>query len=183
MLFRSCNLSLKRTETHLVRPLLHITFDTFLPTPFESIPRWNIHSPTGLTACLPLDRSLPQFANRLNDVLHGQEYARCMQNFQEDDLVWFVDYLDKVRHHVTISRWTLKLAGRLSTVSILWDLLPESVCANSGAYARLTRHFQHPIRFLPTFLPLAPIRSPLVASARCIAGPLMTHRFASNVYE
>ena len=68
-----------------------------------------------------------------------------MQNIQEDDLVWFVDYLDKARHQVTLSHRTLKLASRLLTVLILWVPLPESVCANSGAYAQLTLHFQHPI--------------------------------------
>ena len=136
------------------------------------------------TACLPLDQSSPQFANRLDDALHGQEYELCVQNFQKDDLVWFVDYLDKARHHLPLSHCALKLANlRLSTVSILWDLLPASAYASSEAYALLTLLFQHPIQFLPTFLPLIPMRSPPVASVMCIVGPLMAYRFVSNVCE
>ena len=36
-----------------------------------------------------------------------------MQNLQEDDLVWFVDYLDKARRRITLSHWMLKLAQAL----------------------------------------------------------------------
>ena len=167
-----------------MRPLLHIgALSTFLSTPFESIPsRWTVRSPNP-TACLPLDRSSPQFANRLDEALHGEDYERCVQNFQEDDLVWFVDYLDKARHHLPLSHWALNLASRLSTVSTLWDPPPESVCVSSEAYVRLTLHFQHPIQFLPTFLPSIPMRSPPVASVMCIAGPSMAYRFVSNVCE
>ena len=96
-----------------------------------------------------------------------------MQNFQKDDLVWFVDYLDKARHHITLSHSTLKLASRLSTVSILWVPLLASAYVNSEAYAQLTQRSQCPIRFISTFLPLALIRSPLAASVRCIVAPLM----------
>ena len=137
-----CSPSLERTDTDLVRSPPHTTFDIFRP--LESIPCGIAHSPS-LIACLPLDRSSPKFANRLNDALHGQEYVQCVQNFREDDLVWFVDYLDKARHHVTPSHLRLKRVSRLSTVSILWDPLPESVCANSETYVQLTLHFQHPI--------------------------------------
>ena len=134
-------------------------------------------------ACLPLDRSSPQFANRLDDALHGQDYERCVQNFREGDVVWFVDYLDKARHYLPLSHWALNLASRLLTVSILWVPLPESVCASSEAYARLTLHFQRPIQFIPTFLPLIPMRSPLAALLMCIAGPSMAYQFVSNVCE
>ena len=178
----NCSPSLKRTDTDLVRSLLRITPGTSPPTPFENIPSGTARSPT-LTAYLPLDQSSPEFANRLNEALHGREYARCVQNFQENNLGWFVDYLDKVRHHVTLPHWTLKLASRLSTVSILRVPLLGSACANSEAYARLIQRFQHPTQFLPTFSPLIPIRSPPVPSVRYIAGPLMAHRFASNVCE
>ena len=135
------------------------------------------------TACLPLDRSSPQFADRLNDALYGQEYEQCVQNFQEDDLVWLVDYLDKARHHHPLSHWMLKLATRRSTVLIHRDPLPESVCVNSEAYARLTLHFQHPMPFLPTFLSSIPMPSLPVASLMCIAGPSTAYQFVSNVCE
>ena len=166
----------------LVRPLPHIIFCTFLSIPFESIPRDTARSPSP-TACLPLDRSSPQFAEHLNEALHGREYVRCVQNFKEDDLVWFVDYLDKACHYVPLSHSTLKLAGRLSTVSIPWVPLPASACVNSEAYARHIQHSQHPTQSLPTFLPLIPIRSHPVPSVRCTMGPSMTRRFASNVCE
>ena len=160
-----------------------LTLGTFLRTPFESISRWTARSPTSPTACLPLDLSSPQFADRLNNALHSQEYAQCVENFREDDLVWFVDYLDKARQHAILSHWMLKLASRLSKVSILRVPLPESVYVNLEVYARLIRRSQHPIQFHRTFLPLIPIRSPPVASARCIMGPLMAHQFVSNVCE
>ena len=147
--------------------------------PFESIPRWTVRSPSP-TVCIPLDRSSPQFADRLNDALHGEDYERCVQNFQEDDRIWFVDYLDRVRHHLPLSHRPLTLAGRLSD-SILRVLLPESACSNSEEYAQIIKCSQPPMRFLPTFLPLIPMFSPMAASLMCIAGPSMAYRFVSNV--
>ena len=94
-----------------------------------------------------------------------------MENFREDNLVWFVDYLDKARHHFTLSHWMLKLASRHSTVSTLRVLLPASVYVNLEAYALLMRRSQHPIQFYHTFLPLITIRSPPEALVRCIMGP------------
>ena len=47
-----------------------------------------------------LDRSSPDFHDRLSNVLYGEEYQQCVQSLQDDDLVWLVDYLDKVRHQV-----------------------------------------------------------------------------------
>ena len=146
---------------------------------FESIPRWTVRSPSP-TVCVPLDRSSPQFADRLNDALHDQDYERCVRNFQEDDRVWFIDYLDKVRHHPPLSHRPLTLAARPSD-SILRVLLPESACSSSEEYAQIIRCSQPPIRFLPTFLPLIPMCSPPVASLMCIVGPSMAYRFVSNV--
>ena len=157
----------------------NIVFDLLLP--IREYSSWD-HSPS-LTAGLPLDRSSPQFANRLNDALHGQEYEQWVQKIQEDDLVWFVDYLDKARHRVTLPHLTLKLASRLSTVLILRDPLPASACVNSEVYVRPIQHSQHPAQFLPTFLPLIQIHSPPVPSVRCIARHSMAHPFVSNVCE
>ena len=42
-----------------------------------------------------LDGSLSKFYNRLSNVLY-EEYTRCVTNLEGDDLVWLVDYLDKV---------------------------------------------------------------------------------------
>lgn len=47
-----------------------------------------------------LDRSSPDFRDQLSNVLYGEEYQQCVQNLQDDDSLWLVDYLDKVRQHV-----------------------------------------------------------------------------------
>jgi len=48
-----------------------------------------------------IDGSSSGFHDQLTGVLYGEEYRRCAQDLQGDDLVWLVDYLDKVRCHVT----------------------------------------------------------------------------------
>ena len=60
-----------------------------------------------------LDRSLSGFHDRLCKVLYGQEYAQCVPNLQDDDLVWLVDYLDKVPRRKAIPRSYLKLSQAL----------------------------------------------------------------------
>ena len=57
-----------------------------------------------------LDGSSSGFHNQLSDVLYGQEYRQCVPNLQGDDLVWLVDYLDKVCCHTPIPRSPFKLA-------------------------------------------------------------------------
>ena len=49
-----------------------------------------------------LDRSSSGFHDQLSRVLCEEEYRQCAPNLQGDDLVWLVDYLDKVRCHVAI---------------------------------------------------------------------------------
>ena len=51
-----------------------------------------------------LDKSLPGFHDQLSSILYGEEYQQCVPNLQGDDLVWLVDYLDKVRRHISIPR-------------------------------------------------------------------------------
>jgi hypothetical protein len=50
-----------------------------------------------------LNRSSSRFHDRLRSVLYGEEYKRCVLDIQGDDLVWLVDYLDKVRGRVVLS--------------------------------------------------------------------------------
>ena len=57
-----------------------------------------------------LNRSSPDFHDQLSNVLHGKEYRQCVPNLQGDDLVWLVDYLDKVRHHAVLPHPPLKAA-------------------------------------------------------------------------
>ena len=68
-----------------------------------------------------LDRSSPNFQDQLCDALYGEEYTQCVPNLQGDDLVWLVDYLDKVLPRVTFphsaqasvgSRWSRSFRSR-----------------------------------------------------------------------
>lgn len=70
-----------------------------------------------------LDRSSPNFYNQLYDLLRGDEYARCMPNLQGDDVIWVVDYLDKVRHRTAHPHSPLKSS------QVLGDLDPSSTAS------------------------------------------------------
>ena len=48
-----------------------------------------------------LDKCSPEFHDQLCNVLYGEEYIKRVPDLQGDDLVWLVDYLDKVRHRIT----------------------------------------------------------------------------------
>ena len=76
-----------------------------------------------------LDQSSIDFHNQLRNVLYGEEYTQCAPNLQGKDLVWIVDYLDKVRRRVLFPCSPLS-QYRLSMVSILLVLLSGSVCVN-----------------------------------------------------
>jgi len=56
-----------------------------------------------------LDRFSPEFGSRLRDTLNGEGYQRCVPNLQDDDLVWLVDYLDKVCQREIFPHSPLKL--------------------------------------------------------------------------
>ena len=49
-----------------------------------------------------LDTSSPIFQDNLGDFLNGEEYARYASSLEGDGLVWLIDYLDEVRHCVTL---------------------------------------------------------------------------------
>ena len=83
-----------------------------------------------------LDQSSPDFCDQLHKVLYEQEYALHEKIFEQDDLAWLIDYLDEVRHEVSLLCSPLK-PGRLSTISILPPHLPASACVNSETYAAL----------------------------------------------
>lgn len=67
-------------------------------------------SPSFLQRLRHLDRSSPEFHDRLKNVLYGKDYRGCVPKLQADDLVWLIEYLDKVRYRVAISDPLLKLA-------------------------------------------------------------------------
>ena len=59
-------------------------------------------SPPALQQLHRLNRSLSGFHDQLGSILYGEEYKRCVPNLQGCDLVWLVDYLDKVHRHVVL---------------------------------------------------------------------------------
>ena len=63
-----------------------------------------------------LDQSSIDFHNQLRNVLYGEEYTQCVPSLQSDDLVWLVDYLDKVRCRATFPNSPLKLAQALDVL-------------------------------------------------------------------
>ena len=56
------------------------------------------------------DGSLPGFHNQLYGLLYGEEYVQCVRNLQEDDLVWLVNYLDRVRRRAAVLHSPLRTA-------------------------------------------------------------------------
>ena len=85
-----------------------------------------------------LDSSLSGFHDQLTKVLYGEDYQQHAPNLQSDDLVWLIDYLDKVCRHITSPFPTrCSTCRRPSMVSILPVPLPGSACANSEAYVAL----------------------------------------------
>ena len=56
-----------------------------------------------------LDEYSPVFQDELSDVLHEEEFAQWASNLQGEDLVWFIDYLDRVSRCVSFLRIPLTL--------------------------------------------------------------------------
>jgi hypothetical protein len=80
-----------------------------------------------------LDRSSPRFHDKLSNVLSGEEYKNCTQNLRDGDLVWLVDYLDKVCRRIPCLALHLNQA-RPSMISILPVPVSGNVSANLGTY-------------------------------------------------
>ena len=105
-----------------------------------------------------LDRSSPEFQDQLYTILRGEEYSQCARDLQGDDLVWIVDYLDKVCHCVALPPLHSS-RRRLLMVSIPRLPLPESASVSSEAYAAQGGYSQHRAFFRLIFLILVPSRS------------------------
>ena len=97
-----------------------------------------------------LDRSSPDFHDRLCNVFYGREYSQCAPSLQGDDLVWLVDYIDEVLRHIALPYSPLS-QPRLSIVLILPVPLSGSVYVNSKADAALGGYSRHHICFRLTF--------------------------------
>ena len=127
-----------------------------------------------------LDRSSSDFHDQLHNVLRGEEYVQCEENLEGDDLVWLIDYLDKVRRHLALLRLLLSQC-RLSPVSILPAQLPGSVCASSETYAAPGCYSQHRTLFRFTPCKLIPNHSPPEVPVTCTGELSAVQRFVSNV--
>ena len=62
-------------------------------------------SPPALQRLRRLNKTSLDFHDRLSSFLYEQKYVQCVQNLQGGDLAWLVGYLDKVRRHVSLSRF------------------------------------------------------------------------------
>ena len=105
-------------------------------------------SPPALQQLRHLNRSPPGFHGQLSKVLHGEEYKQCVPDLEGDDLVWLVDYLDKVRRRISSPYSPLKSAQALDCLDpstaasrkCLREL--RTICGARGCSQRRT-HF-HP---------------------------------------
>lgn len=52
------------------------------------------------------------FNDQLCNVLYGEECVKCLPSLEGDDLVWLVNYLDKVRRYITLSHLPLSLRSQ-----------------------------------------------------------------------
>ena len=59
-------------------------------------------NPTALQQLHHLDTSSPAFHDQLGGVFSGEEYRRSVQNIEGNDLVSFVEYLDRVRRRIAL---------------------------------------------------------------------------------
>ena len=79
------------------------------------------------------DRSSSKFHDQLKDVLCGEEYKQWVQSLDGEDLMWLVDYLDKVprTHSFATDRSS---QHRLLIALILPVLASPHVYTNSDNY-------------------------------------------------
>ena len=64
--------------------------------------------PPALQQLHHLSKASPTFHDQLRNVLYGEEYRQCVPNLEGDNLVWLVDYLDKVPGRIIFPRSPLK---------------------------------------------------------------------------
>ena len=108
------------------------------PLPLFGVFLMSSPGPPALQGLRHLNRSSTNFHDQLNKILSGDEYQQCAQNLQGDDLVWLVDYLDKVRRRLALAHplpkplqvlGSLELSSRASR-KCLCEL--RSICGANG---------------------------------------------------
>ena len=85
-----------------------------------------------------LDRSSPQFPDQLVSLLHQKEYKECIPNLLDEEVVWLVNYLDRVCLYLPCPPHRPLLSVPRS--SNFFNLIPpaqrsEGVYVNSGGSA------------------------------------------------
>ena len=55
-----------------------------------------------------LNKSSSDFHDQLRKVLYESEYGQRGRILEDEDWVWLIDYMDKVRRHVALPRSPLK---------------------------------------------------------------------------
>jgi len=55
-----------------------------------------------------LNKLLPDFHDKLKDLLYGEGYDQCVKALGGGDLAWLIDYLDKVCRQVILPRFMFK---------------------------------------------------------------------------
>lgn len=118
-----------------------------------------------------LDRSSSGFHDELSNLLYGEEYQQCVPILQGDDLVWLVDYLDKVRSCVPLTFPALHSHQRRSSTLSAPPAQPsEGACANSGTYVAPEASSQRLTRFRLTLSTSVPTHSRGEVMVMCMMG-------------
>ena len=79
-----------------------------------------------------LDKDPSQFQDQLTGLLYKEEFKDCIPKLRDKDVVWLVEYLDKVR--LFLYTCTLLTRSRLSIPVTLPVLHPGSAYVNSEVF-------------------------------------------------
>ena len=96
-----------------------------------------------------LDASSASFADRIAEVLHGEEYQRCIPDLQNGKLEWLVEFLDNVRPCALQSTFTHHDLGRKQAqsnqpyVHELFDRAQKNMW-HAGDTTKVVHNFRYP---------------------------------------
>ena len=89
------------------------------------------------------------FEDQLDSILSWKEYQECVPALDKDDLVWLINYLDKVCLHVAFP--TLRLSQSRHSLALIFPvLLLRSVDGNLEVFVATGRCSQNRMSFRPT---------------------------------
>ena len=79
-----------------LNPSLTVSF-TYLTVPCSGTRAYlTMPEDSYLRALVQLDRLSPQFPDQLCDILDGNGFDDCVKNLEAEDLLWLIEFLDKV---------------------------------------------------------------------------------------